>query len=74
MEDRTQAGTPLSLDDTEATWALPEGAVARLGRGSLRDMAFSPDGQYFAVGTNIGLWLYELPALSPIALWETDRG
>ena len=37
-------------------------------------MAFSPDGQYFAVGTSIGLWLYELPALSPIALWETDRG
>ena len=76
MENRnTQAATPLILDDTDvAKWALPEGAVARLGRGSLRDMAFSPDGQYFAVGTNIGLWLYELPTLSPIALWETDRG
>ncbi|MDE0325960.1 MAG: WD40 repeat domain-containing protein, partial [Candidatus Poribacteria bacterium] len=76
MENReTQAATPLIPDDTDvAKWALPEGAVARLGRGSLRDMAFSPDGQYFAVGTNIGLWLYELPTLSPIALWETDRG
>ena len=76
MEDRkTQAATPLNLDDSEvATWALPEGAIARLGRGSVRDMAFSPDGQYFAVGTNIGLWLYDLPTLSPIALWETDRG
>ena len=56
------------------TWALPEGAIARLGRGSARDMAFSPDGQYFAVGTSIGLWLYELPTLSPIALWDTERG
>ena len=56
------------------TWALPEGAIARLGRGSVRDMAFSPDGQYFAVGTSIGLWLYELPTLSPIALWNTERG
>ena len=65
MEDRkTQAGTPLSLDDTDvATWALPEGAVARLGRGSVLDMAFSPDEQYFAVGTKIGLWLYELRTL-----------
>ena len=56
------------------TWALPEGAIARLGRGSARDMAFSPDGQSFAVGTSIGLWLYELPTLSPIALWDTERG
>ena len=76
MENRnTQAATPLSLDDRDvATWALPEGAIARLGRGSLRDIAFSPDGQYLAVGTNIGLWLYELSTLLPIALWETDRG
>ena len=56
------------------TWALPEGAIARLGRGSVRGMAFSPDGQYFAVGTAIGVWLYELPALLPIALWDTERG
>lgn len=76
MEDRkTQAATSFSPDDSDITkWSLPEGAVARLGRGSLRDMAFSADGQYFAVGTNIGIWLYELATLSPIALWETDRG
>ena len=76
MENRkTQADTSFSPDDSEvAKWALPESAVARLGRGSLRDMAFSPDEQYFAVGTSIGLWLYELSTLSPIALWETDRG
>ena len=60
--------------DDVTTWALPEGAIARLGRGSLRDIAFSPDGQSFAVGTKIGLWIYGLPTLSPIALWETDRG
>lgn len=76
MENRnTQAATPLNLDDSDiAKWALPEGAMTRLGRGCLRDMAFSPDGQHFAVGTNIGLWLYEPSTLSPIALWETDRG
>ena len=61
-------------DDDVTTWALPEGAIARLGRGSVRDMAFSPDRQYFAVASAIGLWLYELPTLSPIALWNTERG
>ena len=72
---KTQTAASFSSTDTDvAKWALPEGAVTRLGRGSLRDIAFSPDEQYFAVGTNIGLWLYELPTLSPIALWETDRG
>ena len=76
MEDK-KLGTPAPIgasgNDT-TTWALPEGATARLGRGSVRDMAFSPDGQHFAVGTAIGLWLYEFSTLTPIALWETDRG
>ncbi len=76
MKNRnTQASTPFSPDDSEvAKWALPEDAIARLGRGSVLDMAFSPDGQYFAVASGIGLWLYELPTLSPIALWDTERG
>ncbi len=60
--------------DDVTTWALPEGAIARLGRGSIRDMAFSPDEQYLAVASAIGLWLYELPTLFPIALSDTERG
>ena len=55
--------------DDVTTWALPEGAITRLGRGSVRDMAFSPDGQYFAVGTSIGLWLYEFPRY--LRFWDT---
>ena len=61
-------------DEDVTTWALPEGAIARLGRGSVRDIAFSPNGQYLAVASAIGLWLYEFPTLSPIALWDTERG
>ena len=60
--------------DDVTTWALPEGAISRLGHGKDCNMAFSPDGKYFAVSTWIGLWLYELPSLSPIALWDTERG
>ena len=76
MENKNSTAAVLRSIDGEdvTTWALPEGAIARLGRGNVHDMAFSPDGQYFAVGTAIGLWLYERPTLSPIALWETDRG
>ncbi len=76
MEDKKLV-IPASIGADEndvTTWALPEGAIARLGRGNVGSMAFSPDGQYFAVGSWIGLWLYELPALSPIALWDTERG
>lgn len=56
------------------TWALPEGAIARLGRGSVKDVAFSPDGMHLAVATDIGLWWYELATMQPVALWETERG
>ena len=76
MENRNSlAPTPFNVEGEDVTtWALPEGAIARLGRGKGGDMAFSPDRKYFAVGTSVGLWLYELPTLSPIALWDTERG
>ena len=60
--------------DDVTTWALPEGAIARLERGGVGDTAFSPDGRYLAVATKIGLWWYEVATMSPIALWETERG
>ncbi len=56
------------------TWALPENAIARLGKGSVRDVAFSPDGIHLAVATDIGVWWYELAKMEPVALWETERG
>ena len=56
------------------TWALPDGAIARLGRGIIADLAFSPDGESLVVATTMGCWLYELPTMKPIALWDTERG
>ena len=55
-------------------WMLPDGASARFGRGSVRDIAVSPDGVYLAVATDIGLWWYEFARMQPIALWEIERG
>ena len=61
--------------DTEGiTWALPKGAIARLGKGNFRAVKLSPNGTYFAVATGMGLWWYEMSSKPPIALWETERG
>ena len=41
-------------------WALPKAAKARLGKGSIRAIQFSPDGTHLAVSSNIGVWLYDV--------------
>lgn len=66
-------------DPEGATWALPDGAIARFGKGIVLSgggpkLALPPGGMYFAVQTRIGLWWYEMSSKSPIALWETERG
>ncbi len=64
-----------TLNNSEVTtWGLPEGAMARFGRGRVADMAFSPDGAHLAIATTIGIWWYELATMQPIALWENERG
>ena len=65
----------MEINDTDiTTWELPENAIARLGRGSVKDVAFSPDGECLVAATDIGLWWYELATMQPVALWETERG
>ena len=39
-------------------WHLPEGAKARLGKGSISDIQYSPDGTRLAVASSLGIWLY----------------
>lgn len=39
---------------------LPEYAIARLGKGGINVMKFSPDGTQLAIGTTIGVWLYDV--------------
>ena len=42
------------------TWGLPDGAVARLGKGSITgNIVFSPDGMRLAVASAIGIWIYD---------------
>jgi len=45
--------------------ALPDGAIARLGVGDVKEIVFSPDGKYLAVASSIGVFL-----LDPLNLTE----
>ena len=67
-------GTPTVsiMDGDYRTWSLPNGAIARLGKGSLgetdRAVALSPDRQHLAVASSIGVWLYDVTTGRELAL------
>ena len=48
-----------SLAQDYTQFSLPEGAKARLGKGSISEIAYSPDGRHLAVASRIGIWLYD---------------
>ena len=47
---------------------LPEGAKARLGKGTISEIAYSPDGTRLAVGGSIGVWIYDVQSGKELAL------
>ena len=55
---------PNSLAQDHTRLSLPEGAIARLGKGYIgagdRVVAYSPDGTRLAVASSIGIWLYDV--------------
>ena len=40
-------------------WALPKAAKARFGKGGINAIQFSPDSTRLAVGSDVGVWLYD---------------
>ena len=51
------------LEETDkdySQWRLPKAAKARFGKGGINAIQFSPDGTQLAVGTDIGVWLYDM--------------
>ena len=76
MENRHSQATIQSTQTNSdvTTWELPDGAIARFGQGLIFDMAFSPDNASLAVGTRVGVWMYELDTMQPVTLFETERG
>ena len=41
-------------------WHLPEGAKMRIGKGAIGRIAYAPDGTRLAVGSSIGVWIYDI--------------
>ena len=56
-------------------WHLPEGAKARLGKGRINKIAYSPDGKRMAVASSIGIWIYDVHSGKELDLLteHTDR-
>ena len=50
---------PISIAQDYTTMGLPEGATKRLGKGSINEIAYSPDGSQLAVASRIGIWIYD---------------
>jgi len=59
---------PTSLNFDFPQWHLPEGAKARIGSGDVNVMRYSPDGNLLAVGSNIGVWIYDVHTTEPLSL------
>ncbi len=49
-------------------WHLPEGVTVRLGKGGIREIAYSPDGTRLAVASSIGIWLYDTATHQAVGL------
>ena len=53
-------------------WHLPDGAKARIGKGSINHISFSPDGARLAVATSIGVWIYDAQTGKEISLIKVN--
>ncbi len=49
---------------------LPEGAVARLGMGWITQVAYSPDGEYLALATSLGIELRDEETLELVRFFR----
>ena len=59
---------PRVFHQHETRSELPEGAITRLGKGGINIMRFSPDGKFFAVGSDVGLYLYDVATGNEVTL------
>lgn len=59
---------------TKILRGLPDGAIARLGKGGINVIQFSPDGSHLAVGTDIGVRLYNVATKEEISLPNRSVG
>ena len=59
---------PHTVAEDPTTFSLPEGAVARLGKGWITEIQYSPDGSIIAAASSVGIWLYDADTATEQAL------
>ncbi len=53
-------------------WHLPKGVKARIGKGTVNNLAYSPDSTILAVASSTGTWLYDTNGGNELALLTKD--
>ena len=51
---------PNDPTQNNSEWYVSEKPKARLGKGVIGQIKYSPDGNQFAVGSSIGVWIYNV--------------
>ena len=59
---------PTSFAQNYTQMSLPEDAKARLGKGYIKDLLYSPKGDILAVVSSIGIWLYDTKTYQELTL------
>ncbi len=74
--DTSTAIAEAQADETSedyTKWELPKAAKARLGKGRVRGIKFTPDSTHLAVETTIGIWIYDANTGEEIALFPDSE-
>ena len=66
--------SPLNASQEFPQWDLPDGVTMRLGKGKINQIEYSPDGTRLAVGTGIGIWIYDTMTSQDVVLFAAHAG
>ncbi|RKU27370.1 hypothetical protein C6497_11520 [Candidatus Poribacteria bacterium] len=55
----TSLNTASVVGEEFSQWNLPDKAKYRLGKGIIQKVLYSPNGEYIAVKSSIGIWIYD---------------
>ena len=63
-----------SIAQESMTWGLPDGTIARLGKGYHNDIAYSIDSTQIAVASSSGVWIYDADTAEELTLLRAPEG
>lgn len=65
---------PNGFAEDSTRWRLPEGATARLGKGNIKQIAYSPNGIHLAAAGSAGIWIYDVTIHQEVVLLTENTG